>query len=194
MIDPNNITKFSQTKEELEEVLLFWICVAGKTAAVISKSLDRFLKSIDNYEGNTPFEKIKSFGYDNLPERLKECGIGCYSLKAKSIWILVNSDLDLRTCTLEELEDIYGIGRKTSRCFLMHSRENARCAGLDTHILKYLRGKGYNVPISTPGSKRQYLEIEKLFLKYADRSEKSIAKFDLDIWKEYANGNKGKDF
>jgi len=97
----------------------------------------------------------------------------------------------LRTCSIDELESIFGIGRKTSRCFVMHSRRNAQCAGLDTHILKFLRSKGHDVPKSTPGSKKKYLEIENLFLKYAKKSNKTIAKFDLDIWKKYAyNGGK----
>jgi len=183
MIDPANITNYNLTESELEEVLIFWICVAGKTAATIAKGVEKLLTDL---KGGTPFAKIKRYGYDRLPNKLKECGIGCYTLKAKYLWALVNSNLDLRTCSLEDLESISGIGRKTSRCFVMHSRRDSKCAGLDTHILKFLRSKGHEVPISTPGSKKKYLEVEQVFLKYAQASGETVADFDLNIWRNYA--------
>ncbi len=183
MINPNNITNYNLTDYGLQEILIFWICVAGKTASVIARAVDKLLTDL---EGDIPFEKIKRFGQKSLPKKLKECGIGCYTLKAKAIWALVNSNMDLRTCTLEDLEKIPGIGRKTSRCFVMHSRPDANCAGLDVHILKFLRDKGHNVPTSTPGSKKMYEELEKLFIKYAKKSGKPIADFDLEVWKNYA--------
>jgi len=188
MIDPSKITNYNLTEPELEEVLIFWICVAGKTAATIAKGVEKLLTDL---KGGTPFAKIKQYGCDRLVDKLKECGIGCYTLKARSLWTLVNSDLDLRTCSLEDLESIPGIGRKTSRCFVMHSRRGAKCAGLDTHILKFLRSKGHEVPTSTPGSKKKYLEIEQTFLKYAQASGETAADFDLNICRNYANGRNG---
>lgn len=98
----------------------------------------------------------------------------------------MNANLNLHTCIVDDLEKIYGMGRKTSRCFIMCSRSNIQYAGLDTYILKFLRAKGYNVPFSTSSSKRLYLEIEKLFLQYIKKSKKSVAEYDLDIWKDYA--------
>lgn len=183
MIDPKNITNFNQTNDELEEVLLFWICVSGKTASVVSRQLNNLLNSL---KGTTPFDKIRSVGEERLPSTLKEFGIGCYNSKAKSLWQLVNSNINLRTCSVDDLEKIHGVGRKTSRCFIIHSRHDAKYAGLDTHILKFLRAKGHDVPASTPASKRLYLEIEKLFLEYVKKSKKSVAEFDLDIWRSYA--------
>jgi len=188
MIDPNNITNFNSTEKELQEVLLFWVCVAGKTASTMARGLDKLLNSL---KGNSPFEKIKNIGAGKLPQTLKKFGIGCYNLKAKSLWELVNSNLDLRTCSAEDLENIYGIGPKTARCFIIHSRRNANCAGLDTHILKFLRSKGHNVPKSTPSTKKQYKKFEDLFLGYAKKSGQSIAEFDLNIWRYYANGRNG---
>jgi len=188
MINPSNITNYNLTEPELEEVLIFWICVAGKTAATIAKGVEKLLTDL---KGGTPFAKIKGYGYERLANKLKECGIGCYTLKAKSIWSLVNSHLDLRTCSLEDLESIIGIGRKTSRCFVMHSRRGAKCAGLDTHILKFLRSKGHEVPTSTPGSAKKYFEVEQLFLKYVKESGQTTADFDLNIWRNYANGRDG---
>lgn len=179
MIDPTKITNFNLSLKELEEVLLFWICAAGKNAITSAKALDRFL------QGNSPFKYILK-NRDILSTRLKECGIGCYNLKAKSFIALATSGLDLKTCDVEELEKIPGIGLKTSRCFLMHSRRNVNHAGLDTHILKYLRDLGYDAPKSTPTSKKQYLKWEQIFLSHKPVNV-SVADFDLSIWNQYRN-------
>lgn len=183
MIDPTKITSFNQTDNQLEEVLLFWVLVAGKTAAIISRALENLLTSS---KGGSPFDKIRKIGKDKLPNLLKKHGIGCYSIKAKALWDLVNSNLNLRTCTVDDLEKIFGIGPKTARCFIIHSRPDANCAGLDTHILKFLREKGHDVSKATPSNKKQYRELEQVFLKHVKESGKSVAEFDLEIWNRYA--------
>ena len=186
MINPATITNYNATDNELQEVLIFWICVAGKTARTISRAVDRLL---NNLKGKTPFEKIKSAGKKQLPGFLKDNGIGCYSIKSRSLWELVNSNIDLRNCTVDELENLYGIGPKTARCFVIHSRADAKYAGLDTHVLKFLRDKGHNVPKSTPAGKKQYRELELLFLNYVKKSGKTVADFDLEIWRRYSGNN-----
>ncbi|NBP02621.1 MAG: hypothetical protein EBU90_21370 [Proteobacteria bacterium] len=102
---------------------------------------------------------------------------------------LASRGLDLKTCSVSDLESVRGIGPKTARCFLMHSRRGARYAGLDTHALKYMREKGIDVPKSTPTGKK-YLELEAKFLELADRSGKSVAEFDLEIWRHYSSAKK----
>jgi endonuclease III len=87
--------------------------------------------------------------------------------------------------TIEELESVYGVGSKTARFFVLHSRPDANVACLDTHILKWLNEKGYNVPKSTP-SKKKYSEIEKLFLQEAIIHQMTPADLHLTIWKSYA--------
>jgi len=183
MIDPTKITNFNSTDNELEEVLLFWVLVAGKNASIISKALEKMLNSL---EGSTPFEKIRMVGKEKLPQLLKDNGIGCYNLKAKSLWELVNAGLNLRTCSIDDLEKLYGIGSKTSRCFLIHSRPNIQYAALDTHILKYLRDSGRIVPKSTPSSKKLYRKFEKEFLDDALYYGYTVAEFDLALWNKYA--------
>lgn len=190
MIDPVNITKFENTREELEEVLLFWILAAGKNAITASKCLDNFLTHSYKLNGlkNQPFKSIKKIGSE-LPQMMKNHGIGCYNNKSKTFTQLVNSNLDLRSCSAEDLEKIYGIGMKTSRCFIIHSRKDAQYAGLDVHLLHFLRDKGYNVPAQTP-TKKSYLEIEQIFLKIVRESGLSVAEYDLMIWKEYSGRTK----
>jgi thermostable 8-oxoguanine DNA glycosylase len=188
MIDPVNITKFENTNEQLEEVLLFWVLAAGKNAITASNCLERFL--IGNHSRfdlplYKPFECIRKIKKEKLPELLKSYGIGCYNNKAKTFYQLVNSNLNLRTCTADDLEKIHGIGMKTSRCFIIHSRRDASYAGLDIHLLSFLKDKGYNVPKQTP-TRKSYLEIEKIFLDIVKNSGMSVAEYDLMIWRQYS--------
>ena len=185
MIDPEVITNYNLTDDQLEEYILFWVCAAGKNGRTAAKCCDKFLRLIGTNEIYSPFTVIRGLSLEILPSVLKSCGIGCYTSKARTMWELAHSDLDLRVCEATDLEKIYGIGMKTSRCFLLHSRKNARYAGLDTHILKFLRAMGHDAPKSTPTGKK-YLKLEAAFLNYADMVYKTPAEFDLDIWNQYS--------
>ena len=145
------------------------------------------------YNRNTPLGWVLStYALFDLPQLLKHYGIGCYNLKARSFFELAKAvhkgELDLRTCTADELDNIYGIGPKTARCFILHSRKGARYVGLDTHILKYMKNEMgvEDVPKSTPSSKKEYERLEQIFLNHADELGKTPADLDLEIWKRYA--------
>lgn len=183
MIDPLKITNFNRTDAELEEVLLFWICVAGKKSTTIAHRLDTVLYWMF---GDTPFEKVRGVGTPQMAERLKNGGIGCYKLKARSMRAIAKSGLNLRTCSAEDLMGIYGIGFKTARCFLIHSRRESKYAGLDTHILHYLYDCGYDCPLVTPSRKKEYLKWEKIFLSHVEEAGTSVAEMDLAIWTVYS--------
>lgn len=191
MVDPENITKFDCTDAELQEILLFWILAAGKNAGISARGLERLLvHGRDVFGPLEPFAIVKRFGSE-LSSVLRSHGLGCYNNKSKSMLDLANKGLDLRNCTLEELEGVRGIGPKTARCFLMHSRPGCRYAGIDTHVLKFMRDNGFSVPKSTPTGKK-YLEIERDFLEMADKSGKTVAEFDLEIWRRYSKTSKRK--
>lgn len=198
MIDPTKITNYNLTVPQLEKHLFFWILAAGKKAKTASKNLDRLLfylesahrqiyrSQVEVYDLPSPFKAVREVCYDDsLAELMRKYGIGCYNNKARSFMEASKSGLDLRTCTSKDLEGIYGVGMKTARCFIIHSRKDARYAGLDTHALKYMRELGYDVPNHTPTGNK-YLKIEQQFLELADKSEMSLAEFDLAIWNKYA--------
>lgn len=193
MVDATNITNFKLNKNQLEEVILFWVCAAGKNGVTAAKCLDKLLLSWDSKAKTlnpkpSPFQIIKHIDLvASLPQEMKKVGIGCYNNKSKTFLALANSDLNLKTCSVDDLEAIPGIGPKTARCFLIHSRENQKYAGLDTHVLKFLRDKGHAVPKSTPSGKK-YKELEQIFLKYVEASGKSVAELDLAIWNLYRKG------
>lgn len=192
MIDAVKITNYNLSVPELEEHILFWICAAGKNGVTSARCLDQLLSgwkpSAEMVKANpTPFDIIGFINHNAyLSEEMRQCGIGCYNNKAKSFMELIQARLNLKTCSVEDLEAIHGIGPKTARCFLIHSRKDQKLAGLDTHILKFLRDKGHEVPKSTPTGKK-YKALEKIFLEYADQSGMTVADFDLSIWNDYRN-------
>lgn len=192
MVNPTKITNFLLSHHETEEVLLFWVCAAGKNGTTAAKCLDSLLSTWQESASKTnlnpsPFDIIRHISHvGDLATEMKKNGIGCYNAKAKTFLSLVLKCMDLKKCTVEDLESIPGIGPKTARCFLIHSRPNQQYAGLDTHILKFLRDKGHEVPKSTPTGKK-YRELETVFLKYVVESGMTVADFDLMIWNDYRN-------
>lgn len=192
MINPEKVTNYRLSDRQLEEFILFWVCAAGKNGRTAARCLEKFLRSQRAfYDNSSPFIAVlKAHGKYNLPQLLKECGIGCYNSKAKTFFELAiakyKGELDLRTCTPSDLETIHGIGPKTARCFILHSRKNAQVAGLDTHMLKHLRALGYpDIPKTTPTGKK-YLTIENYVLSLAKEAGMSPADYDLMIWNKYS--------
>jgi len=187
MVDPINFTNYNRTDNELQEVLIFGLLVAGKNALTTSRLLDALLRDFSHI-GDSPFEIVRRFELDRLPKLstvLKDYGFGCYNMKAKGLYELVRSGVNLRTCTADDLEKIRGIGPKTANLFLMHTRKAYRGCCIDTHILKFLKEKGYDVPKSTPTG-RKYKQIEKIFLTICDAMSMSPADLDLKVWRYYS--------
>lgn len=191
MIDPTKITNYNRTEAELEEFLLFCIMVAGKNAKQTAKKLDEFLH-VSNMLNQSPFDylndKLKGIGLD-LNFVIKECKLGQYKRLEKAFTGILQFKNRLKEVSVEELESVSGIGSKTSRFFVLHSRPNQQLAVLDTHILKWMDAQGYDVPKSTP-PKGRYALIEKQFLTECAKAGKTPAELDLEIWKSYSqNGN-----
>jgi thermostable 8-oxoguanine DNA glycosylase len=191
MIDPFNITKYDRTDAELEEFALFCIAAAGKSAATMATALDRMLNGL-GLSGLTPLKIVRLLGdRDQVAKALHQYKITPHTQKGAAMYDLAFSPYDLRTCSLAELEGIKWIGRKTSRLFLLHTRPNAEVAVLDTHILKFLRERGYKAPMNTPSGAKLYQELERAFIKEAHKDGKTIAQMDLEVWSRFAK--KGVD-
>ena len=102
------------------------------------------------------------------------------------VWAFHSVSLyDVHSLNLVTLQNIAGIGLKTARFYWMNCVPNQNYAILDTHILKWLRMQGYDVPKSTP-SKNKYLKIEQIFLEEAKKRNKTPIELDLEIWLSYA--------
>lgn len=184
MIDPYDVTKFDRRIFELEEFWIFSICVAGKEANRTADVVHRLVE----HEVMTPFQVIKDFLNKNvLMEKLQESRIGQYNRIYKALKQTVERNIDIKTASVEVLEGIHGVGPKTARFFIMHSRPEQEIAALDTHILKFLRAKGYNAPKTTPSGKK-YAELEIAFLNEAKKINMTPADLDLYIWETYKRG------
>lgn len=197
MVDPMNITKFDRTEEELQEFAIFAVCVAGKTAKSIAPRVAQLIKNMvilpNKPDSVRTFDMIALMQPYRLANMMKDVGIGCFNQKADTICMLAqrvhNGMLNLRTCTPEDLEKIKGIGAKTSRFFILHSRANARYAALDTHILKHLTAWEIpQVPLSTPPKGPAYARLERAFLNLADAAGMTPADYDLMLWRHYSAG------
>lgn len=217
MVRDDNVTNYERSDAELEEFLLFAICVAGKNSDQQAKKLERLLRGLEilftpsdsddsmairvlqdklGYQYSiSPFQllryvideghwsRAKGKREDYLDMLLRSVAMGKYVLLGRAFREVLT--LQPRTATLEELEAVHGIGAKTARFFLMHTRKGARVAALDTHILKAMALWGYKVPRATP-SKKRYLELEQIFLLEARGRRMTPADLDLTLWLHFA--------
>lgn len=173
----------------MEEFLLFTLIIQGKNSEIQSKKLEHFLVYLSHITGeDSPFRMVNiALHWDDgdddeslLIKALKKFGLGQYSRLMQAIGDVIFLR-DLTTVTTDELEACFGIGPKTSRFFIMHSRPGQQFACLDTHILKWLGEQGHEVPKNTPQGK-EYQELEKIFLNYCVEAGKTPAEMDLAIW------------
>ena len=187
-INPKKITDFNRTKADLELFAVFAVCVAGKKAQqTADKVNDNFRDVQTPTKQLTPFEAIKNLvDIKVFVAYLKMAKMGQYRRIYRALRDLAESSIDLKTCTVEELEAIHGIGPKTSRFIIMHSRPNQRLATLDTHILRWMRDQGIETPKATPQSKKLYKELEQKFLTLCDKCAILPSQLDLKIWKQYS--------
>jgi len=164
----------------LERHIIYSIIVAGKKAKFAEGVMGRLID-----DTTSPFDQIRSLISNNtLEDKLREARSGSYTKLVKSFTALVNSSIDLKTCTPQDLEMIHGIGLKTSRYFIMKTRPGANYAALDVHILRWLREQGYHAPMSTP-SGRDYYRLEKIFLQETEKRGLTPTELDRIIWTQY---------
>ena len=188
LINPKKITNFNRTKADLELFAIFAVCVAGKKAQqTADKVNDHFRDTETPTKRLTPFETIKSLVKIRVfGAYLQMAKVGQYKRIYRALRDLAESGIDLKTCTVEDLEAIHGIGPKTSRFIIMHSRPNQRLATLDTHILRWMRDQGIETPKATPQSKKLYQKLEQKFLTLCDKCGMIPSQLDLKIWKQYS--------
>ena len=184
-VDPTNLPK-RMSRPQLEWWILFGICVAGKSAKGTEKKLKFFL-SLPGLQDRNPFHIVNfMIATGNLHRCLKRAKLGKYKLFNKAFRAAVLIDLD--NISVGSLEKVPGIGPKTARMTAMYGFPDTagEVAVLDTHILKWLRLKGYAAPKSTPQAGRRYLQLEQAFIAEAKKAGKTPAELDTEIWQAYA--------
>ena len=130
----------------------------------------------------TPFQYLKQLSEVSLHNALVACRIGQYIRLEKGI--TQSFDVDLRGATLEELMGVYGVGPKTARFFMLHTRRDCKHAVLDTHILKWMASYIDHGHSATPQNQKEYRRLEEAFFPLARAAypKLSIAEIDLIIW------------
>lgn len=185
LVDPTVVTKFDRTDEELELYWLFCQVVAGKTARVQAKALDAFF-ALESTGG--PFARIRAMiQKGTLTDNLKTARLGQYKRLTEGFTQSVA--LNLRTATVDDLKAIKGVGDKTARYFILHTRPDQQLAVLDRHVLRYLGTLGYDVPEGSANPK-QYLVLEQVFLEEAKKVNMTPADFDLMLWNKFSKVTK----
>lgn len=171
----------------LEWRLIYAIVVAGKNA----KFADDVLKRLFPNEDVGPFDTIRDhILHQDLREWIFMARAGNYNKLELAMTELVQDPIDLVECGPERLEEIHGIGSKTSRFFILWTRPDSRYAALDVHILRWMGRQGYKVPKQTPGG-NIYKKIERWFIAEADKRGMTPRELDWEIWSKGA-GYKGR--
>ncbi len=169
---------------EREARLIYSVIVAGKSADFADAAVKRL---IDCNDARTPFGQLRRMvSHGTIGTRLREARVGNYTKIEKCFRALIDAGFDLTKCTPDDLEKIHGIGRKTSRFFLLWTRPEEKHAALDVHILRWMRSLGYDAPKATPSNQKKYAELEKAFLAEADKRGMSARDLDFKIWSEGA--------
>ena len=189
-INPDAITKYDRTRRELENFLVFSIVVAGKKSDIQAQKLKEFyasrvLHAVD-YLGL--FDYIRYLNSKGLlVDELKMVKMGQYIRISNALSALVDKQLNLFECSLEDLVSVKGISFKTANFFLTHTRRRHNVPVLDTHVLKFLKAQGVeNVPKSTPQVFKVYNFFADKFIEIAERMKMSVADLDLQVWKQYS--------
>ena len=182
-IDPTNITDFNRDTNQLESFWLFCMFVAGKNSDYASRCLSKLIHGMSKRGYDGIFNYFKDLGRDGIHNALVANKVGQYTRLTKGV--MQSLDLDLVNCNLDDLLKIHGVGNKTARFFLLHTREGGNYAVLDTHILAWLRTHGVEeAPKTTPTDSKVYRTLEKKF-RYMSRlcyPHLTDAEIDLLIW------------
>lgn len=187
LIDSHNITNYNRSNEELELFWLFSVLVAGKNSRVQAGKLDEFMSGDARVLNLSPFGYIRWCSrWCHLREVMEEHKLGQYNRLVPCFE--QSTDLDLRKCSVEDLEAIHGVGPKTARFFILHTRRDEHHAVLDTHILRWMREElGIPTPKNTPSGKRYY-DLEGDYLNHCIINGLDPAELDLEIWSKYNKG------
>lgn len=181
IITDENLINYQRTDEELQLFLLYCGFSVGKSRRHAQTSLAALL---DMGKGKLPFDRLRWLvTNDRLSQAVVDCRIGGMTRITGFLQDCASRHLDLRDGAVESYLDLHGIGLTKSRFFMLCTREGARYAVLDRHILQYLRDSGCpDVPKDPPKGLKAYVRLEAFFAMLADKAGESCAVHNLQNW------------
>lgn len=191
-VNPNEVkNKLDYPLFYKESFLLFAVLVAGKSSKTIMKKTNELIADIIGKENPKSLydhimEKYSENEFEALISLLKKHKTGKYTLLKNFFKDIKSSKINLKTCSIIDLESLRGVGKKSSRFFMVYNRADQKnCAILDVHILKFLRANGIEAPEQTPSGKK-YDELECLFLELLEKvkPKMTLQEMDFKIWYE----------
>jgi thermostable 8-oxoguanine DNA glycosylase len=174
--------KYDRSQAELQQYILTCILTAGNRAEFAEQKTNDITADVP--DGMLPCDFLSK--KENLEEYLRSKRTGKYRYLATAIRRIC--ELDLATASDEELRTVPGISFKTSRIFMLRSRQSVPHAAIDTHTLKFLRENGvFNVPDKPPTSECDYLRLEAELLRLFSEKYPSLTPAEADerVWNLY---------
>lgn len=172
---------------ELQARLIYALIVAGKSAKFATAATKRLLENCG--PGENPLEMCRRHLFDDflpvLSVTLQQARTGNYTKLSLALIYISTHPIDLRTCSPQKLEEVPGIGPKTSRFFINWTRPDAQNAVLDVHVLRWMQqylGSSAHVPKTTPQSESKYREWADTFVRIAEGMNKTVQQLDAEIW------------
>jgi len=117
------------------------------------------------------YRNLSKFNEEERAEILKDCGYNFYNSKAR--FFEQDIDFDLETATFEQMKSIYGIGDKLASMWMAIVHGSNEYPILDTHVLRFLKEKGYTSKI--------YKELSEAFKKEAQIAGLTVLELDKQI-------------
>lgn len=177
------IESFERLRKSPKETLFFELCyciLTANTSAELGMRMQRDM-------GPAPFIE---YDLDDLRNALKLARYRFYNTRSRYIfssrWIIeelpsiVNS-LDPVEAREYLVDNVYGLGYKEASHFLRNVGV-FDLAILDKHILRIL-SKHYSVPMPKTMTPKNYLEIEREFIKISESYNMKPGVLDLILWK-----------
>ena len=156
----------------IEECHGLWEILTG-VILDIRTPLERLYKVVCNLKQQDllDFRKLGKHSEEKISEILKESGYIWYNQKAKCF--KQDIDFDLENASFEDIKSIYGIGDKLASMWMAIVHKSNEHPILDTHVLQFLRTKGYN--------QKDYKSLSDAFKKEADLLGLGVLELDQQI-------------
>jgi len=160
-----------------------WEVLTG-TLLDIRTPLERLYKVITNLKQQDllDFRHLSKLPTEKVASILKEAGYIWYNQKAKCFAQYIGFDLE--TATYEDMKLIYGIGDKLASMWMAIVHSSNEHPILDTHVLKFLRSKGYK--------EKDYGSLSEAFKVEADKAGLTVLELDRQVVSNGINKRLGK--